>query len=248
MGAERALVQLPQGPATWPPPRAWPQVVHEGVARLKDVIERWNIPAETPGSPLLIAVSGGADSLALAILAAEAQRVTGVRCGAIILDHQLQDVTAEVAHRTADICARLGLVPVITQNISVTETGEGLEAAARHARYDAFVQCAHQEQAVGVCTAHTANDQAEQVLLGLARGSGLRSIAGIRQDRLHQVPGYSPVRIARPLLALTRDDTESICSWAGVQFFQDPMNEDDSIARIRVRKHLLPLLADPKQV
>ena len=54
------------------------------------------------------------------------------------------------------------------------------------------------------------------------------------------------MRIGRPLLALTRDDTESICSWAGVQFFKDPMNDDDSIARIRVRKHLLPVLADPK--
>ena len=100
MGTERALVQLPQGPTTWPPGRAWPQAVHEGVGQLKDVIERWDISADTPSQPLLIAVSGGADSLALAILAAEAQRVTGVRCGAISLDHQLQDITAQVAHRS----------------------------------------------------------------------------------------------------------------------------------------------------
>lgn len=242
--SEPQQVQLPQGPATWPPNRAWPQTVHTGIGQLKDLIERWNIPAETPHHPLLVAVSGGADSLALAVLAAEVQRITGVHCGAIVLDHQLQAVTAAVAQRTAGICSRLGLAPVATQKLTVTASKQGLEADARRARYEAFVQCAHRHQAAGVLTAHTANDQAEQVLLGIARGSGLRSLAGIRQDRMHREPGYEPVRIGRPLLALTREDTESICTWAGIQYFEDPMNDDETIARIRVRKHLLPALAD----
>lgn len=229
----------------WPPRGAWPQIVHTGVAELKAVIARWKVSAQPDGQPVLVGVSGGADSLALAVLAAETQRVTGVRFGAIVLDHQLQAITAEVSHRTADICASLGLSPVVRQDIRVQQSTDGIEAAARRARYDAFVRCSEQEQAAGVLTAHTADDQAEQVLLGLARGSGTRSIAGIRQHRMHYVPGYDPVCLARPLLEFTRAETESICAWAGMQYFQDPMNDDDSIARIRVRQHLLPALADP---
>lgn len=243
---DHPATQLPQGPATWPPPTAWPQAVHRGVGQLKAIIAAWDVAAEAPARPLLMAVSGGADSLALAILAAETQRVTGIRCGAIVLDHQLQSVTAEVARRTEDICRELGLEPVINENITVERTAEGLEAAARDARYDALVRYANRLQAVGVLTAHTANDQAEQVLLGLARGSGLRSIAGIRYERKHRVEGYEPVRFGRPLLELTRSDTEDICAWAGLQYFEDPMNHDDGLARIRVRKHLLPTLADPQ--
>src|SRR5699024_1576041 len=121
-------------------------------------------------------------------------------------------------------------------------SGEGLEAAARVARYEAFVRYANSAHAFGVLTAHTANDQAEQVLLGLARGSGLRSIAGIRPYRTHQLAGYEPVKIGRPLLALTREDTEQICAWVGIIPWEDPMNDDETIMRIRVRKHLLPAL------
>src|SRR5699024_512177 len=87
-------------------------------------------------------------------------------------------------------------------------------------------------------------DQAEQVLLGLARGSGLRSIAGIRKQRTHKIAGHDPIRIGRPLLDLTRQDTEAICAWAGIQYFEDPMNQEQSIARIRVRQNLLPALMD----
>ena len=221
--------------------------MHTGVGSFKDLFTQWQVSAKPDSGPILVAVSGGADSMALAVLAAEVQRVTGVRCGAIVLDHQLQAITAPVAERTAEICRNLGLDPVVQKAITVAETSEGLEADARHARYDAFVKLAHQERATGVLTAHTANDQAEQVLLGLARGSGTRSLSGIRHERLHHVAGYPPVRIGRPLLWLTRTDAENICAWAGIAYFNDPMNDDESIARIRVRKRLLPALTDPKQ-
>lgn len=235
----------PQGPASWPPRKAWPQAVHAGVGHLKDLLSRWQLPDHPDAGPILVAVSGGADSMALAVLAAEVQRTTGLRCGAIVLDHQLQAITAPVAQRTAEICASLGLDPVVRQDLTVTTSSEGLEADARRARYDAFVTIAHEHGAAGVLTAHTANDQAEQVLLGIARGSGARSLAGIRPERFHHVAGFDPIRIGRPLLELTRAETENICAWAGIEYFQDPMNDDDTIARIRVRHHLLPALADP---
>lgn len=236
---------VPHGPAVWPPTAGWPAAVHAGVAALKHLVTQWGVSAGQEAPPVLVAVSGGADSLALAVLAAETQRTTGIRFGAIVLDHRLQDITAEVAQRTSKMCTRLGLAPVLTQDLTVTETGDGIEAAARQARYEAFAQCASEVQAAGVLTAHTANDQAEQVLLGLARGSGLRSIAGIRKHRTHAIPGYAPLRLGRPLLDLTRQETESICAWAGLEYFDDPMNDDESVARIRVRKNLLPALTDP---
>lgn len=236
-------IQLPKGPGTWPPNDAWPTAVHAGVGQLKAFVQQWNITSNA-ATAILVAVSGGADSLALAVLASETQRVTGIRFGAIVLDHQLQDVTANVAQRTAQICATLGLGPVITGELEITARGEGLEAAARQARYDAFVRLADAAHAAGVLTAHTAHDQAEQVLLGLARGSGLRSVAGIRKQRMHAVKGYEPIRIGRPLLELSRDETEAICRWAGLQYFQDPMNQDQSVARVRVRQNLLPALTD----
>lgn len=235
--------QLPNAPSTWPPTDAWPPAVHTGVAQLKTVARRWNVTKDA--APILVAVSGGADSLALAVLASETQRITGIRFGAIVLDHRLQDITAAVSDQTAEICTSLQLSPVLAEVLKIRERGEGLEAAARQARYEAFVHLAHDAGAVGVLTAHTAHDQAEQVLLGIARGSGLRSIAGITQYRTHEVEGYQPLNISRPLLGLSRDDTETICAWAGLQFFQDPMNDDHSVARIRVRQNLLPVLTDP---
>lgn len=245
MAPAHSDIQLPKGPRQWPPSGAWPGAVHAGVGALKALAQRWEVG---PGvaSQILVAVSGGADSLALAVVAAETRRVTGIRFGAIILDHKLQDVTADVAQRTARICETLGLGPVLTDELAVTEHGDGLEAAARRARYDAFVQLADTVGAAGVLTAHTADDQAEQVLLGLARGSGLRSLAGIRKFRHHALDGYKPVSIGRPFLELGRNATETICDWAGLQYFQDPMNDDPSVARIRVRHQLLPALTDPK--
>lgn len=90
---------LPQGPATWPPDTAWPAPVHAGVGQLKALAAQWQAQPDD-SSPIMVAVSGGADSLALAVVASETQRVTRVPFGAIVLDHRLQDVTAQVAQVT----------------------------------------------------------------------------------------------------------------------------------------------------
>ncbi|MGO1183492.1 MAG: tRNA lysidine(34) synthetase TilS [Micrococcaceae bacterium] len=210
----------------------WPVPLHTAVRALREL--RRNQPE------LLLGVSGGADSLALAVAAAQL-RPDGPaqgRTGAVVVDHQLQAGSGDVAQRAALVLRALGLDPVLVLPVEVQETGQGLEAAARTARYAAFREAATRTGMHTVATAHTADDQAEQVLLGLARGSGLRSLAGIREA--HDV---GPLRLVRPLLELTRADTEAICRWAGVDWWEDPMNDDGH--RARVRHRLLPALEDP---
>src|SRR5699024_4975241 len=99
---------MPQGPPQWPPKSAWPAVVHRGIGALKTSGPRLPNPSATRTHPIAVAVSAGADSLALGVLAAETQRVTGTPFAAIVLDHQLQEVTAEVASATAKLCRGLG--------------------------------------------------------------------------------------------------------------------------------------------
>lgn len=180
--------------------------------------------ASTPGLNLL-GVSGGADSLALAIAAST---VPG-QYGAVVIDHQLQPGSAQAASRAAEQCRGLGLAPV--QVVQVATAAD--EAAARNARYRGFAQAIEQFQAQTLMLAHTRDDQAEQVLLGLLRGSGTRSLAGIPPQR-------GPYR--RPLLGLSRTQTEQICRRAGLAYWEDPSNADTGYRRNRIRHRILPFL------
>lgn len=186
-----------------------------------------------------MALSGGADSLALAVVTAEALR-TGTSlaegAGAVVVDHGLQPGSDEVADRAAAIARRLGLNPVTVERVSVASTGAGPEADARTARYAALRAAARRAGSDAVLLAHTRDDQAEQVLLGLARGSGTRSLAGMPASR---------DQLVRPLLDLTRQDTEAICRWAGIRWWQDPANADPGYLRSRIRTRVMPLLEDP---
>lgn len=193
------------------------------------------------GDLVLIACSGGADSMALAEAAVfEAPRWRepegGLRLGAVIVDHGLQTGSAEVAAQTAEVLRERGLDPVIIRRVEVGRAG-GTEAAAREARYRAFDEVAAELGARAIALAHTLNDQAETVLLGLARGSGARSMAGMRS-----ITETEKLTYLRPFLALTRATTESACEGAGIDYWQDPMNDDTGYARVRVRKNVLPLL------
>ncbi|MCE3245986.1 MAG: tRNA(Ile)-lysidine synthetase, partial [Arthrobacter sp.] len=137
---------------------------------------------------ILVACSGGPDSLALAAVAAYFARrghVDGrpVAVGAVVVDHQLQAGSAEVAARTAESLKELGLSPVLVRAVDVAAGGFGPEAAARDARHAALEAAAEEWNAGAVLLGHTLDDQAEQVLLGLARGSGTRSLAGMRPVR-----------------------------------------------------------------
>jgi tRNA(Ile)-lysidine synthase len=188
-----------------------------------------------PADPVLVACSGGPDSLALAgALAFEADR-TQRPAGAVVVDHGLQRGSGDVCRRTATTLRSLGLDPVEVVPAAVRPGTGGLEAAAREARYAVLDAAADRHRAALVLLGHTRDDQAEQVLLGLARGSGARSLAGMPAAR---------GRYRRPLLGLTRAQTRAACEAEGLTWWDDPMNEDPSFARVRARRAVAGLEAD----
>lgn len=199
--------------------------------------------AENPR--VLVALSGGADSLALAAAVAFVASREGFTAGAVIVDHGLQLGSAAVADRAADQARGLGLEPVVIRRVAVAAAGEradGPEAAARDARYAALADVARQLGARAILTAHTRDDQAEQVLLGIARGSGARSIAGI-PPRRELGDGLVVLRpFVRPDPSITREITVAACGEARLEPWQDPHNADHAYARVRVRETVLPTL------
>jgi len=184
-----------------------------------------------PGDLVLVACSGGPDSTALAAaLAFEGPRA-GLRAGAVTVDHGVQAGSADRARTVVHQLSELGLDPVEALTVDVGRAG-GPEAAARIARYDAFEAAGQRLGAAAVLLGHTRDDQAETVLLGLARGSGARSLSGM-----------APVRgiFRRPLLDLPRA-TVAAATPQGLDVWADPHNEDPAFARARVRHRLLPAL------
>ncbi|MDE2386799.1 MAG: tRNA lysidine(34) synthetase TilS [Actinomycetales bacterium] len=188
------------------------------------------------GDLVLVGCSGGADSMALAEAAAFEGERAGMRVGAIVVDHGLQAGSDAVAAQTAEVLSARGLAPVLVRRVQVGRAG-GTEAAARDARYGAFAQAAADTGARAVALAHSLNDQAETVLLGLARGSGAKSLAGMRD-----ITAAADFVYLRPLLAITRETTVAACVGAGIEYWQDPMNDDPDFARVRARKNVLPVL------
>ncbi|WP_189021564.1 tRNA lysidine(34) synthetase TilS, partial [Micromonospora yangpuensis] len=190
-----------------------------------------------PGDgPVLVACSGGADSLALAAATAFVAPRLGRTAGLVTVDHGLQAGSAERADAVADWAGRYGFTPVEAVRVEVTGPG-GPEAAARQARYRALVEVARRHTAAALLTGHTRDDQAETVLLALARGAGPRGLAAmpVRRD-LDGVP------LLRPLLDVSREQTQAACAVLGLRPWADPHNTDPSYARARVRADVLPAL------
>ena len=182
---------------------------------------------------LLVACSGGADSLALAFAARYVAIRRYLDYAAVVIDHQLQDGSAEVAAGVQQQLGRLGYADVIVTTVQVDHSaGVGPEAAARQARYRALDATA-QARSATVLLGHTLDDQAETVLLGLARGSGSRSLAGMAPRAGH---------LLRPFLNLRRETTEQACAELGLEPWQDPHNTDRRFTRVRVRETVLPAL------
>jgi len=182
-----------------------------------------------PGARLTVGLSGGADSLALTVAAAFVSRAAGHRLEAVVVDHGLQPGSAEVARRAAEQAEACG-VPAEVVRVDVGADG-GPEGAARTARLAALTSRGPDAVLLG----HTLDDQAETVLLGLGRGSGPRSIAGM---------SVRSGAFRRPFLALTRAETEHLCELHGLSWWSDPHNADARFRRSRLRTEALPLLED----
>jgi len=196
------------------------------VATLKSAVAAFVSDHAAGDERWCVALSGGADSLALTAVAAVAKPTT-----ALIVDHRLQPDSGRVASNARDQALAVGCIDAQVLCVDVGATG-GPEAAARTARYRALDDA---RGGAPVLLAHTLDDQAETVLLGLGRGSGSRSIAGMRPC---DPPWY------RPLLGVRRAVTHAGCEELGLTPWQDPHNSDRRFTRTRLRTEVLPLLED----
>jgi len=185
-----------------------------------------------PGQKLLIAVSGGADSLALAAACEFEAKKLDLKIAAAVIDHSLQKGSDKVTAQTAKTLAALGFEEVVVKKIAVGKAG-GPEAAARTARYTALESLRQKTKSNFVVLGHTSSDQAETVLLGLVRGSGSKSLSGMSEKT-----GF----LLRPLLGIERATTEAFCKDSGIKYWSDPQNQDKKFLRVMIRKHVLPFL------
>lgn len=195
------------------------------------VRETFELAGLAAGERVLLAVSGGGDSMALAAAAAFEGPRAGLTVKAAVVDHGLQAGSAEVAAQAAARLQALGIADVEVLKVAVQNSGEGIEAAARDARYQAMDALRQKLSASYLLLGHNLDDQAETVLLGLARGSGLRAISGmpVVDEELRRM---------RPFLGLSRESLRQACVDQGVEFWQDPHNENRDFARVRARQLL----------
>ena len=185
-----------------------------GLPLVSDLLSRCSFPV--PGTNIDCAVSGGADSVALLVLACAAN----LHVTAWHVDHGLRENSHTEAELVAQLATQLG-AQFESRTVSV-EQGANTEARAREARHAALPS--------GVMTGHTADDQAETILINLLRGSGTRGLAGMQPTS------------QRPLLHIRRSETQALCSALGVSVFNDPSNDDERFQRNRIRHEVLPLL------
>ena len=196
--------------------------------------ETFEMAALADTTAVLLAVSGGPDSMALALAANFELPKRGIKVCAAIVNHNLQVGSETVAEQTAQRLRALGL-EVSILDIKVSKTGAGPEAEARNARYSALEAERARVGAQYVLTGHNLDDQAETVLLGLTRGSGLRSIAAMRA-----VDG----KLVRPLLGIEKQELTQACIDSGVEYWLDPHNQDTAFTRVRIRNLMQQIEAE----
>ena len=185
------------------------------------------------GDLVLVGLSGGADSLSLLKCALHVGSERTISVGAVIIDHQLQAESANTSNRVAGIARELGADPVLVINVDVAKgpSSGGMEAAARNARRVAFNNVLTEHKAKAILLGHTLEDQGETVLLGLARGSGARSLSGMRaKEGIYR----------RPFLGITRQIVRD--EVADLDVFEDPHTSDLKYSRVRVRNLVLPVM------
>ena len=188
-----------------------------------------------PGDLVLVGCSGGADSLALVLTTSVVGKRLELKTGAVIVDHQLISESNDVAQNAKKQCEELGIEKVIIKKVEVNQTNEGLEAAARIARYEAFENVLHETNAKVILLAHTQDDQAETVLMRLTRGSGAKSLSG-----MSAISG----KYLRPFLHLRKKIVHDSLDVIGMKAWQDPANFDNQYLRVKVRQELMPKLIE----
>lgn len=206
-------------------------VSNENVLTIRSAV-RSVLEELSAGDTILIAVSGGADSLALAYAVSLEAPKLALKTVAVTIDHQLQIGSGAQAENVAAQVKAMGItdVEIVAVHVDITD---GLEASARRARYESLDAAADKYGAALILLGHTRDDQAETVLLGLARGSGTRSLSGMATRNGKYV---------RPLLSITREETVAACIEAELDPWIDPHNSDSQFARVRARIRVIPVL------
>lgn len=193
---------------------------------------RQSLTSLSPGDHVLVAVSGGADSLLLAHCLNLEGAKDSLRISAVVIDHQLQERSGEIAEQTKIRLHKMGISAVEVIKVDVLKK-DGLEADARSARYLALAASAEKLKANAIFLGHNQDDLAESVLLGLTQGAGTKSLAGMAtQSGLY----------VRPFLSLTREEIIAACNEAEIVYWSDPHNDDERFTRVKIRKQILPLM------
>ena len=193
---------------------------------------RQSLTSLSPGDHVLVAVSGGADSLLLAQCLNLEGAKDSLRISAVVIDHQLQERSGEIAEQTKNRLHEMGISAVEVIKVDVLKK-DGLEADARSARYLALAASAEKLKANAIFLGHNQDDLAESVLLGLTQGAGTKSLAGMAtQSGLY----------IRPFLSLTREEIIAACNEAEIVYWSDPHNDDERFTRVKIRKQILPLM------
>lgn len=205
-----------------------------------------NLKLPTESTPVIVAVSGGADSMSLLLGLDELIKTWKLSVLPTVahLDHGLRKASRDDANWVKQMSHDLGY-EYVTRRIDTkkraAKTGDNLEQAARRVRYEFLRTTAIKKGSNLVLTAHTLDDQAETVLLRLLRGSAAEGLSGI--EPLRSLTRGSQIQLARPLLSWARRvDCEAYCRKRNVDFRVDEMNQDEKFARVRIRKQLLPLM------
>ncbi|MBN1784059.1 MAG: tRNA lysidine(34) synthetase TilS [Alphaproteobacteria bacterium] len=194
-------------------------------------------------SKIILAVSGGADSMAMAHLFTQSNISKKMTAIAVTIDHSLRPDSQKEAALVGQWIEKMGLSHHILKWVDGAKTKTNIEQRAREARYDLLIDFAHKEKAQAILIGHHQDDQIESFFLALNRGSGVKGLSGMKAIRKQK-----GVQIIRPLLENTKAELKTYCEQNKIPYVNDPMNEDEKFARVRIRKNRKALGLEDKRI